>query len=158
MLAGSQPTQAVPAEETHDEPSAPPIAPCPEDMVLVAEKFCVDRYEATMVDRGSGRAFSPFYPPSKEVKKAVAGQKWGPAALGKEEIDPPVPKLPDWQRGAEVQARAVSAAHVTPQAYMSKPRARRHAKRQANGSSHSANGRSRVAANKPPLSFCKFSI
>jgi len=94
-------------------------------MVHVAERFCIDRYEATMVDRASRRPFSPFYPPSrKELRRAIAGQKWGPAALGKEEIEPPVPLLPEWERGPDVEPMAVSAAHVTPQAYVSKPTAK----------------------------------
>jgi formylglycine-generating enzyme len=101
------------------------VLPCSPDMVLVAQRFCIDRYEATMVDKVTRRPFSPFYPPSrKEVRRAIAGQKWGPAALGKEEIEPPVPLLPEWARGSEVEAQAVSIAHVIPQAYLSKPTAR----------------------------------
>jgi len=104
---------------------APPVAPCTPDMVFVAQRFCIDRYEATMVDKATRRPFSPFYPPSrKEVRRAIAGQTWGPAALGKEEIEPPVPLLPEWERGPDIEAVAVSAPHVTPQAYMSKPTAK----------------------------------
>jgi formylglycine-generating enzyme required for sulfatase activity len=94
-------------------------------MVFVAQRFCIDRYEATMVDKATRRPFSPFYPPSrKEVRRAIAGQTWGPAALGKEAIEPPVPLLPEWERGPDVEALAVSAPHVTPQAYISKPTAK----------------------------------
>src|SRR5262245_10288597 len=58
------------------------LPPCPEDMVFVAGKFCIDRYEATMIDKATRRPFSPYYPPSRrEVRRAIAGQKWGPAAL-----------------------------------------------------------------------------
>jgi len=90
-------------------------------MVFVAERFCVDRYEATIVDKTTRRPFSPFYPPNpREVRKAVAGQKWGPAALGKEELDPPVPRLPDWERDSAAEPFAVSVPHVIPQAYLSK--------------------------------------
>jgi hypothetical protein len=98
-----------------------PVLPCPLDMVYVAGRFCIDRYEATMVDKKMRRPFSPYYPPSRrEVRRAIAGQKWGPAALGKEESDPPVPPLPDWERDPDVEALAVSEAHVVPQAYLSK--------------------------------------
>ena len=37
-------------------------SPCPSDMVLVAGKFCIDRYEASVSD-GGGRTLSPYYPP-----------------------------------------------------------------------------------------------
>lgn len=113
------PSEAAPSQDA----DAPP--PCSPDMVLIAERFCIDRYEATMVDKTTRRPFSPFYPPSKkEVRRAIAGQTWGAAALGKEEIDPPVPVLPEWERGPDVEAVAVSAPHVIPQAYVSKPTAR----------------------------------
>src|SRR5262245_10675938 len=75
-------------------PPAQPALPCPEDMVLVAGRFCIDRYEASMVDGRSGQTFSPFYPPAlEEMRKAVNGQPWGLAALGRAELRPPVPRL-----------------------------------------------------------------
>jgi hypothetical protein len=125
-VAASPAFEATVPEPPQAEPApAPPIAPCTPDMVFVAQRFCIDRYEATMVDKATRRPFSPFYPPSrKEVRRAIAGQAWGPAALGKEEIEPPVPLLPEWERGPDVEALAVSAAHVTPQAYISKPTAK----------------------------------
>ena len=36
--------------------------PCPPEMVDVAGRFCIDRFEASVVD-GSGRPLSPYYPP-----------------------------------------------------------------------------------------------
>jgi hypothetical protein len=94
---------------------------CSEEMVLVADRFCIDRYEASMVDEQTGVPFSPFYPPNlEEMRKAVVGQLWGLAALGKEQIHPPVPLLPDWQRSVNAKARAVSRLGVTPQGYLSK--------------------------------------
>ncbi len=93
-------------------------------MVLVAERFCIDRYEASMVDDRTGLAFSPYYPPNlEEMRKAVDGQRWGLAALGKQQLRPPVPLLPEWQRSPNAKARAVSRPHVTPQGYVSKPTA-----------------------------------
>ncbi|HEX9296075.1 MAG TPA: SUMF1/EgtB/PvdO family nonheme iron enzyme [Polyangiaceae bacterium] len=97
---------------------------CPDDMVFVAHRFCIDRYEASMVDDRTGVPFSPYYPPNlEEMRKAVVGQLWGPAALGKQQLQPPVPLLPEWQRSPAAKARAVSRPHVTPQAYLSKPTA-----------------------------------
>jgi hypothetical protein len=90
-------------------------------MVAVAGRFCIDRYEASMVDRASGQPFSPYYPPEhEEMHKAVAGQPWGAAALGKEEMHPPVPLLPEWEREKDTEARAVSRVGVVPQGYLSK--------------------------------------
>jgi hypothetical protein len=90
-------------------------------MVWVAGKFCIDRYEASMVDDSTRRPFSPFYPPSlDEMKKAVNGQPWGLAALGRAELRPPVPLLPEWQRTTDTKARAVSMRGVVPQGYLSK--------------------------------------
>jgi hypothetical protein len=106
-------------------PPAPPVAPCPEEMVLVAGRFCIDRYEASMVDGSTGQMFSPFYPPAlEEMRKAVNGQPWGLAALGREQLRPPVPRLPDWQRMPEAKARAVSRKGVVPQGYVSRPTAK----------------------------------
>jgi formylglycine-generating enzyme len=121
----ADPAPAADPPSTLATAAAEPVAPCLPEMVFVAQRFCIDRYEATMVDKTTRRPFSPFFPPSrKEVRRAIAGQKWGPAALGKEELEPPVPLLPEWERNPDVEALAVSAAHVTPQAYLSKPTAK----------------------------------
>jgi len=101
--------------------SPPPLTPCPDEMVLVAGRFCIDRYEAAMVDQHTGQTFSPFYPPAlDEMRKAVKGQPWGPAAIGREQLRPPVPLLPEWQRSPDARARAVSRKGVVPQGYLSK--------------------------------------
>lgn len=39
------------------------LSSCPADMVNVAGHFCVDRWEASVVDADSGRPLSPYYPP-----------------------------------------------------------------------------------------------
>src|SRR5262249_39677452 len=114
-------------ERVGEAPPVPALAaprpprPCPDDMVLVAERFCVDRFEASMVDGRTGRSFSPFYPPDlEELRKAVNGQPWGLAALGRQGLRPPVPLLPDWERTPDAKARAVSMRGVVPQGYLSK--------------------------------------
>jgi hypothetical protein len=38
-------------------------AKCPPEMVNVAGRFCIDRWEATVVDADTQRPFSPYYPP-----------------------------------------------------------------------------------------------
>ena len=43
------------------------LAQCPSDMVNVAGKFCIDRWEASMVDADSARPLSPYYPPNPRL-------------------------------------------------------------------------------------------
>lgn len=40
---------------------------CPDDMVAVAGRFCVDRYEATLVESDQGELLSPYYPPHPKL-------------------------------------------------------------------------------------------
>jgi hypothetical protein len=42
---------------------------CPADMVDVLGRFCIDRYEATLSDSGTGRVLSQFYFPSPDVTR-----------------------------------------------------------------------------------------
>jgi len=124
--AGSRTQARSDTGETHNSVArVPPTRRCPDDMVLVADRFCIDRYEASMIDDRTGQTFSPFYPPNlEEMRRAVRGQPWGAAAIGKEQLRPPVPLLPDWQRTGEAKARAVSRKGVVPQGYLSKPTAK----------------------------------
>lgn len=92
---------------------------CPADMVRVHE-FCIDRWEASMVDRRSGRPLSPFYPPQPRLLRRVL-ELWqrerttlGPAAARAMPLPPPT-----WQAASEFQPMAVSRPGVVPQAYMS---------------------------------------
>jgi hypothetical protein len=44
-----------------------PYATCPAEMVSVRGEFCIDRYEASMVDVAEGRALTPYYPPNPRL-------------------------------------------------------------------------------------------
>src|SRR5947207_12625002 len=46
--------------------SAPQKRRCPSEMVGV-KSFCVDRGEASMVDRDTGEKLSPYYPPQARL-------------------------------------------------------------------------------------------
>jgi hypothetical protein len=51
---------------------ARPVAPsgrCPSGMVDVLGRFCIDRYEATLSDAGTGRLLSQFYYPTPEITR-----------------------------------------------------------------------------------------
>src|SRR4051794_1606290 len=44
---------------------------CSDDMVRVAGRFCIDRYESSMIDDASERPLSPYYPPTSSLLRAV---------------------------------------------------------------------------------------
>ena len=105
---------------------APRARRCPSDMVL-AHGVCVDRFEASMVDKDSNQPLSPYYPPQTRLLREV-WQAWeldaplfgteGPRRM-------PLPELPEWQRTHAFEAKAVSRAGVVPQAYVPYPIAKR---------------------------------
>ena len=61
---------APPRPHAVDEGTLPPVKPggkCPADMVSVASRFCVDKYEGSLVERladGTTRSFSPYQTPA----------------------------------------------------------------------------------------------
>ncbi len=52
----------------------PPYTICPADMVSIRGMFCIDRYEAAVVDLSSGNALSPYYPPHPRLLHLVLTQ------------------------------------------------------------------------------------
>src|SRR5438876_798905 len=40
---------------------------CPKEMVNVGDRFCIDRYEDSLVDDATGERLSPHYPPEPGV-------------------------------------------------------------------------------------------
>jgi hypothetical protein len=115
------------APSRHGHPAAPlsilerAIA-CPPDMVAVAGRVCVDRYEISLVDVASGAAWEPFYPPDVARAAELARtyedlRSEAPAgSYGFELAVPPPPTRP-------IEPRAISAAGVSPQGYLSADRA-----------------------------------
>ena len=105
-------------------PQPPPIElarRCPADMVDVRGVFCVDRYEATLVDAVTGKTLSPYYHPTPDVTRreydrwktiAMVGAGGAPQVL--------VPPPPEWQlRATRIVPRALSIADSTPSGYLS---------------------------------------
>lgn len=125
LLGALVPVALLP-EAAAQAPKLVAAAPkCPPEMVRVSE-FCVDRWEASFVDRQTGRPLSPFYPPSR-VLLEKAWQTWeverhlvGDAAARAM----PLPPVPDWQT-RDFEPRAVSAPGVVPAGYVSQPFAKR---------------------------------
>jgi formylglycine-generating enzyme required for sulfatase activity len=82
--------------------------------------YCVDRWEAMVVDDTTAQNLSPYYPP--EAQKAAFLEKvWrdqhGTGTELEQRTD--LPPLPAWQKQKKLKPRAVSKAGVLPQAYAS---------------------------------------
>lgn len=118
---GDASAQAQPPAEPVTPPKPVEEARCPPEMVRVARRYCVDRYEATLLDAATGSQISPYYPPSRRAASSIE-KNWQKLRfdMGNEEaqkIDLPV--LPDWQQKRDFEPRAVSKKGVTPQGYTS---------------------------------------
>jgi formylglycine-generating enzyme len=88
---------------------------CPPEMVDVRGRFCIDRYEATLVDAKAGRRLSPYYHPTR-AQTAASFKDWSQRAHGDALAVPPPP---DFQLSEDFEPRAESVAGVTPSGYLS---------------------------------------
>jgi sulfatase modifying factor 1 len=94
---------------------------CPPEMVDVRGQFCIDRYEATLVDVKEGRPISPYYNPTRQSVMREYGH-WQKARLGEDNPrsrDMPVPPPPSWELKEEFDPKAVVKAGVVPNGYLS---------------------------------------
>lgn len=104
----------------HADPVAAPVRRCPVEMVQV-RGFCIDRWEASLVDAATGQPLSPYYAPSKTEMEA-AYEYWlvERANVGDDaarQVALPEPSI--WQREHAFTPRAVSRAGATPHGYLS---------------------------------------
>ena len=91
---------------------------CPGDMVPVAGRVCVDRFEVGLVDVESGAAWSPFYTPDLDRARAVVtfyDALRARALPDSVDASLPLPSLPSFV----VKPRATSVRAVLPQGYLS---------------------------------------
>jgi formylglycine-generating enzyme required for sulfatase activity len=104
-------------------PNAPPTVSsgCPAEMVSIRGQFCIDRYEASLVD-AQERALSPYYPPSHDellhvlsVFRNVVPRRAAPR----------LPLPPDFSQTEAFEPRARSVPVMIPSGYMSGVMARR---------------------------------
>lgn len=105
---------------------------CPPEMVAVQSAFCIDRYEATLVDALTGKPLSPYYHPTATATRTEY-ERWqrlrsdAPTQLGR---DLPVPAPPEWQLGAKhLEPMATSVPSSTPSGFLSGEAADRACKR-----------------------------
>jgi formylglycine-generating enzyme required for sulfatase activity len=83
--------------------------------------FCIDRWEASLVDAATGQPLSPFYAPVKAEMEA-AYEYWllERGNVGEDAArQMPLPEPSAWQQGHAFTPRAVSRSGATPHAYLS---------------------------------------
>jgi formylglycine-generating enzyme required for sulfatase activity len=90
-------------------------------MVDVQERFCIDRFEASLVDARLSRPLSPFFFPSRErTRSAYDGWQSLRTSLGAPEFRIlPIPEPPEFQFREEFEPLARSVRGVTPNGYLS---------------------------------------
>jgi formylglycine-generating enzyme len=99
---------------------------CPSEMVRVGA-YCIDRWEISTVDKATGVALSPYYPPTP----ALVSEVWRGWLVEKQELGDeaaramPLPALPALQRNGRFEVKAISRPGVIPQSYLSQVLARR---------------------------------
>jgi hypothetical protein len=111
------------------EPAVPIIpeatrgsAHCPDDMVSIRGAFCIDRFEASLVD-ARDRRLSPYYPPSREVIHDLLGMYRDMKPRGRQ--IPVLPLPPEFALQEEFEPVARSVLGVIPNGYLSGVTARR---------------------------------
>lgn len=100
--------------------------PCPSEMARVG-RFCVDRWEMATVDKTTGEALSPYYPPTP----ALVSEVWRGWLVERSQLGDaaaramPLPPLSALQRTGRFEPKAIARAGQIPQAYLSQVLARR---------------------------------
>jgi sulfatase modifying factor 1 len=118
---GESEDAASSAENPERSESDASIRRCPKDMVNVAGRLCIDRYEESLVDDATGERLSPHYPPEPGVPVRMF-DRWQEERLGigsPEARAMPVPPVPDIEKTDNFKPRAVSLRGVIPQGYIS---------------------------------------
>ena len=90
-------------------------------MVLVRGRVCVDRWESQLVDKNTGKLYSPYYPPMRKLAQKLHSD-WETARFshgGPQAQATPVPPLPAWQTEVDGEPMAVSKPNVVPSGYVS---------------------------------------
>jgi formylglycine-generating enzyme len=122
------PVEVQPAVATAEPEPAAEVMPeprCPPDMVKVTPEggaaYCVDRYEAMLIDATTAARISPYYSPTRKWATHAA-KHWESKRF---EIGPPsaqsipLPPLPAWQLQRDPEPRAVARGAVTPNGHVS---------------------------------------
>lgn len=96
--------------------------PCPMDMVAVRGAFCIDRFEATLVDALTGKRLSPYYHPTPDATRREF-ERWqgiGARAGTQAGREMAVPAPPEWELSARhFEPMATSVPDSEPNGYLS---------------------------------------
>lgn len=93
---------------------------CPSEMVDVNGAFCIDRFEARLIDKVSGEVLSPYYSPEPQRAKSLHAH-WekeraqSDISRGRSVA---VPELPAWQLEGNVEPMADVKVQVVPSGYL----------------------------------------
>jgi formylglycine-generating enzyme required for sulfatase activity len=91
---------------------------CPSDMVDVGGRFCIDRYEASLVDARLGRSLSPYFP-ARRSDVLASLEMFRNAPRPDSPDAPEMPAPPAWQLDERFSVRATSRPRVVPSGYLS---------------------------------------
>jgi formylglycine-generating enzyme len=103
-----------------------PARGCPAEMARLG-RYCIDRWEASVVDKTTGEVLSPYYPPTP----ALVSEVWRGWLIERDQLGDeaaramPLPPLSSLQRSGRFEAKAVSRPGVIPQSYLSQVLARK---------------------------------
>lgn len=93
---------------------------CPAEMAHV-RSFCIDRWEVMTIDKATGQALSPYYPPHAGRLRQV-NRLWQIERLQVGDVRArafPLPPIPPIERTGRFEPQAVSRPGVVPQGYLS---------------------------------------
>lgn len=93
-----------------------PSGRCPSDMVDVSGRFCIDRYEASLVDARLGRPLSPYFSPRKGDAKRAFEAFTGTAPRASA---PELPRPPVWELEESFEPKALALPAAIPNGYVS---------------------------------------
>lgn len=129
-LSPDAPSGSVPLDATEGVPSVPspdgvPFARarrCPPEMVDVQGGFCIDRYEASLVETDEGHRVSPHYPPRHRSTVELFELWRSRRPEGRTELARTleIPEPPPFQLAGPFSARAVSRSGAVPNGYLSR--------------------------------------
>ncbi|MBI4738626.1 DUF2272 domain-containing protein [Candidatus Woesearchaeota archaeon] len=93
-------------------------AGCPSEMANIDNQYCIDRWEASVVDKTTGQSASPYYNPV--IQKGYLSASWQYASY-KNRISPvELPELPEFEKDQAYFPIAVSVPGVYPQGFMNR--------------------------------------
>ena len=97
-----------------------PAPPCPSDMVSIAGRYCIDRFESTLVDAATGNTLSPDYPTTPNLLDFALGE-WATARSRTGTVQArafPLPFLSPERLGKKIEPRAENRLGARPSGYV----------------------------------------